>query len=101
MATVELGIDVASCDYNGDGGFAIKDAAGKWPSSFTKHQDKVYFHAGTGHLYKIVGIVFQSEQDRWMMAYQRVTSGGLLKGPVFCHLPEDFEREGRFQEVKK
>lgn len=101
MAEVELSIDVSARDYNGDSGVAIKDSSGKWPSSLTKYDGKTYFHAGSGHLYRIVGLVFQSEQDRWMLAYQRVSSGGLRTGPVFCHLPEDFEREGRFLEVKK
>jgi hypothetical protein len=36
-----------------------------------------------------------------MLTYQRVSRGGLCSGPLFCHRPEDFEREGRFMQVKR
>ena len=101
MAEVELNIDVAGPDYGFSSEYRIKDAAGFFPSNFTKYENKVFFHPKTGSLYAVVGTIFQSETDRWMIAYQRVSKGGLRTGPVFCHLPEDFEREGRFMEVKK
>lgn len=77
------------------------DSQQKWPSGLEKFHGKDYFHPGKGHLYVVVGTVYQSEDDRWMLAYRRKTTGGLLVGPVFMHRPEDFEREGRFLEVKK
>lgn len=78
-----------------------KDKAGFYPSALSKYVDKTYFHPSKGHLYKVVGITYQSEDDRWMLAYQRISSGGLRTGPLFNHKPEDFTREGRFLEVKK
>lgn len=72
-----------------------------WPSKLNAKIGKVYFHSGKGHLYEIIGISYQAEDDRWMLAYRQVTKGGLKTGPVFCHRPEDFEREGRFMEVMK
>lgn len=101
MAEVELWIDVSGGEYSLDSEYKIQDSSGRWPSYFTKFEHRVFFHPKTGHLYAVVGVIFQSELDRWMIAYQRVTRGGLKTGPVFCHLPEDFEREGRFMEVKK
>lgn len=101
MAEVELNINVAGPDYGLQSEYRIKDAAGKYPSDFTKYEGKVYFHSGRGHLYAVVGNVFHAEQNRWMIAYQRVSKGGMRIGPVFCHFPEDFEREGRFLEVKR
>lgn len=77
------------------------DSAGNWPSGLDKHVGKTFFHPGRGHLYEIVGIVHQAEDDRWELAYRRKTQGGLLVGPLHTHRPEDFFREGRFMEVKK
>lgn len=77
------------------------DSTEKWPSSLDKFVGKMFFHPGSGHLYEVVGIVYQSEDDRWELAYRRKSSGGLMTGPLCCHRPEDFLREGRFMEVKK
>ena len=77
------------------------DSQQKWPSDLEKFHDKVYFHPGKGHLYVVVGTVYQSEDDRWMIAYRRKSSGGMLVGPLCTHRPEGFEREGRFLGVKK
>lgn len=77
------------------------DSTEKWPSSLDKFVGKTFFHPGRGHLYVVVGIVYQSEDDRWMLAYRWKTQGGLLVGPLCTHRPEDFLREGRFLEVKK
>lgn len=77
------------------------DNVGTWPSKIRARMEKIYFHAGRGHLYKIVGYGFDSERERWMIMYRRVSVGGLTSGPVFSHLPEDFDRDGRFQEVKR
>ena len=101
MSEVDLYVKVAGPDYGMASECRIKDAAGKYPSDFSKYKGKVYFHPGRGHLYAVVGTVFQAQQDRWMIAYQRVFNGEMRTGPVFCHTPEDFEAEGRFLEVKK
>lgn len=78
------------------------DKSGTWPSKLdTAFVGKTYFHPGTGHLYDVLGIVFQSEDERWMLAYRRRKSSGVHIGPLFLHRPEDFSREGRFLEVKK
>lgn len=77
------------------------DSGGRYPSGLEKYVGKTYFHPKTGHLYMVVGTVFQSEDNRWEVAYMRISGGGLLRGPLFCHRPEDFDREGRFMEVKK
>lgn len=77
------------------------DSENKWPTGLSGYVGKTYFHPGRGHLYEVVGIVYQSGDDRWELAYRRKTQGGLLVGPLFCHRPEDFLREGRFMEVKK
>lgn len=78
-----------------------QDKDGEWVSTVSKYVGKTYFHAGKGHLYRVVGVVFQAEDNRWEVLYRRVTHGGLLSGPLFSHRPEDFGRHGRFQEVKK
>lgn len=78
-----------------------EDSSGRWPSSLDKYIGKTYFHPGRGHLYEVVGIVHQAEEDLWVLAYRRRTNGGLLVGPLHTHRPEDFLREGRFLEVKK
>ena len=77
------------------------DKDGKWPSSLEKFVGKTYFHPGRGHLYEVVGIVHQAEDDRWEVAYRRVSRGGMLSGPLHTHRPEDFLHQGRFMEVKK
>lgn len=74
-----------------------RDKSGKYPDDMNKYVGKTYFHPKTGHLYQVVGIVFQSEDEAWMLAYRRVND----VGPVCTHRPEDFFREGRFLEVKK
>lgn len=94
-------------NWNWNGGaltenhISFKDAAENWPSTLKKHEGKLFYHAGTKHLYQIIGVTYQSEDDRWMLAYKRVTKGGVCVGPVFNHRPEDFFREGRFMEVDK
>lgn len=77
------------------------DSQNIWPSKLGKLVGEVFYHPKTGHLYTVIGMVFQSELNRWMVAYRRVTKGGMQTGPLFCHMPEDFEREGRFLPVKK
>lgn len=78
------------------------DKQGAYPIKLdTKFVDKTFFHPGTGHLYVVVGLVFQSEDERWELAYRRKKASGMMTGPIFTHRPEDFEREGRFLEVKK
>lgn len=85
----------------------IRDSDGRYPSKFEKYVGKFYFHPKTGHLYQVVGIVFQSQADKWQLAYMRVTTGGLKTGPVFTHYFDDFfqttEVGGteRFMEVKR
>lgn len=95
---------VAELEWDRDEAFSPNkwaDSADNWPSKLDKHVGKTYFHPGRGHLYEVVGIVHQAEDDRWELAYRRVSRGGLLSGQLFCHRPEDFLREGRFMEVKK
>jgi hypothetical protein len=77
------------------------DVDGVWPSKLGRLVGEVFFHPKTGHLYRVDGMVFQSEDQRWMVAYRRISKGGLCTGPLFCHRLEDFEREGRFMLVKK
>ena len=79
----------------------FSDSQGDYPSRVNKYVGSVYFHPKSGHLYEVVGICFQSEDNRWMVCYSRVTKGGLKTGPMFTHRLEDFLREGRFLEVKK
>lgn len=95
---------VTELSWNRDEAFSVSkwaDSAGHWPSALDKHIGKTFFHPVRGHLYEVVGIVHQAEDDRWELAYRRVTRGGLLVGPLHTHRPEDFLREGRFMEVKK
>lgn len=72
------------------------DSAGRWAEPLRGRIGRRYFHPGTGSLYRVVGYVFDSQRERWMIMYQRESGGG-----VWAHLPEDFDREGRFLEVKK
>ena len=74
----------------------FKDAEGKWPGPLRERIGRRYFHPGSGALYRVVGYAFDSQRERWMSLYQRESGGG-----VWAHLPEDFDREGRFLELKK
>ena len=95
-------IPVWESGYNEIGGEqAFSDKNGIWPSKLGGMVDKTFFHPGRGHLYRVIGLVFQAEDDRWELLYRKVSHGGVLTGPVFSHRPEDFGREGRFLEVKR
>lgn len=72
------------------------DSRGVWPDKLRPRIGRRYFHPKSGGLYRVVGYSFDSERERWVLMYQRETGG-----VVFSHLPEDFDREGRFLEVKK
>ena len=58
-----------------------------------------YYHPKTRRLYRVVGLAFQAEGERWMILYRRESEGE--DGAVFAHLPEDFDREGRFLTVEE
>lgn len=76
-----------------------QDSAGKWPNELEKFEGNRYFHPGKGHVYKVIGVIYQSEMDRWMITYQLLNEDGDRQGRIFAHLPEDFFREGRFLKV--
>ena len=75
------------------------DAAGK--KAPTDLRGKVFFHPGTGSLYKVTGHSFDAERERWMVNYVRTNADGDVFDQTYTHLPEDFRREGRFLEVKQ
>jgi len=62
---------------------------------------KRYFHPKTGHIYIVKGFSFDSERGLWMINYRNEYEDGDNTDFDFCHLPEDFQREGRFLEVKR
>ena len=66
----------------------------------TEMLKKTYFHSKSGHLYTVTGVIFDAERGRWMLRYKQVNTEGETFGVEFSHLPEDFNREGRFLEVK-
>lgn len=78
-----------------------KDVGGYKGSDLTSKIGTRWFHPKTGGLYRIIGVGFDSERERWIYHY---TKEGLdeddsdLAFP-FHHLPEDFHREGRFMRV--
>lgn len=72
------------------------DSKRVWPGKIRARIGRLHYHPTTGGLYRIVGFTFDSQRERWLILY-RSESGGT----VFSHLPEDFDREGRFLEVKK
>lgn len=89
-----------------------KDASGRNASDIAKMSEKgaIYLHVGTQTLYKVVGVGWDSERDRWTIRYRAVNRDPDVScedewGPNtdfdFHHLPEDFFREGRFIEVKR
>ena len=78
----------------------FKDADKAGMTAPTAMMKKTYFHPKSGHLYTVIGIVFDSERGRWMVRYKQLDAHGNTFGVEFGHLPEDFEREGRFLEVK-
>ena len=82
-----------------------QDKAGTYPDELSKYVGKLYFHPKTGNLYEVVGIIFQSQDERWEIAYKRVQLNSTIlepiDGPIFTHRPEDFTVEGRFLEVSK
>lgn len=71
-------------------------------------QGKTYAHMKTGGVYRISGYLWDSGRDRWLLRYVRIWQGIGKKlpeeddgiTPVYCHLPEDFLKEGRFLELK-
>lgn len=94
---------VVDLEWNENGSLSKdwSDSSGVWPTNLKKYLGKMYFHRGRGHLYMVLGTTYQSEDNRWMLAYQRITVHGEKTGPLFCHRPEDFNIKGRFMEVNK
>lgn len=72
-------------------------------------QGRMFFHPGTGGLYSVNGYFWDSERNRYMVRYIKLTD--LRDGKktklteedkvVHGHLLEDFLRPGRFLEVSE
>lgn len=61
---------------------------------------RTFLHASSRVLYVTIGITRDAERDRWMVRYREYDlNSNSLVGVEFTHLPEDFEKEGRFVEV--
>ena len=80
-----------------------KDAAGVTGDEVSKAapEHSRWFHPKTGKLYRVIGIGFDSERERWVIIYKPQSSDGTdaYEAVPFFHLPEDFHREGRFLRV--
>ena len=77
----------------------MADTAGQKGTQIVDMIGHRYFHPKTGGLYKVVGIGYDSERERWIVRYVPEHPDEL--GFEFTHLPEDFNREGRFLQVRK
>lgn len=61
---------------------------------------RTFLHVSSRVLYVTTGISRDAERDRWMVKYREYDlNSNSLVGVEFAHLPEDFEKEGRFVEV--
>ena len=57
--------------------------------------EKKYFHPKTASVYQVTGYAFDAERGLWLVLYQR-----LGDPTTFAHTVRDWNREGRFVEIK-
>ena len=77
-----------------------KDSAGQTANDVEKKfpAGSTWFHSKTGRLYTVGSIMFDSERERWVLAYS-LSISSVSDRITYLHLPEDFGRYGRFLRV--
>lgn len=82
----------------GDRDRGVKPARGKEIDE--RLVGRTFMHVSSRSLYVVTGIVRDAERDRWAVKYREYDlNANALVGVEFTHLPEDFEKDGRFMEV--